>query len=199
MVISFDQFKKNVLEKCISCSSSESSLPFILQDNIDKLENGIVAEFGVFSGRTLNLIRQKTPNQLAVWGFDCFTGLPDHWRDGFDKGTFNLNGNIPFIEDGITISKGLFQNTLPLLEPYFKNQVSRLIHIDCDIYSAAIYVLYQLEKTIVKGTIIVFDELIGYPGYEDHELKALYEFCKEFKKSFEVLCAFEETVAIRFV
>jgi hypothetical protein len=30
-----------------------------------------------------------------------------------------------------------------------------------------------------KGTIIVFDELFGYPDFQNHEMKAFLEFLKE--------------------
>jgi hypothetical protein len=29
---------------------------------------------------------------------------------------------------------------------------------------------------LVSGSILVFDELFNYPGYEKHEIKALFEF-----------------------
>jgi hypothetical protein len=50
------------------------------------------------------------------------------------------------------------------------------VYIDCDIYDGARDVLFLLGSRLVTGSIIVFDELFNYPGYEKHEIKALYEF-----------------------
>ena len=50
-----------------------------------------------------------------------------------------------------------------------------LLHLDSDIYSAAIFVLRTLiaDHRIVSGTVIVFDELFNYCGFENHESLAL--------------------------
>ena len=37
------------------------------------------------------------------------------------------------------------------------------------------------------GTVICFDELINYYGYEEHEWKAWHEFLNETKYKWEVL------------
>jgi hypothetical protein len=52
-------------------------------------------EFGVASGNTINYISRFT--QDTVYGFDSFEGLPEKWRDGFDKGAFDRNGNMPAV------------------------------------------------------------------------------------------------------
>ena len=49
-------------------------------------------------------------------------------------------------------------------------------HIDCDIYSSAATVLRLLSPRICAGSVIVFDEWCGYPGWELHEAKAWQEF-----------------------
>jgi hypothetical protein len=51
-----------------------------------------------------------------------------------------------------------------------------LLHLDSDIYSAASFVLRTLiaDRRIVRGTVIVFDELFNYCGFENHESLALY-------------------------
>jgi Macrocin-O-methyltransferase (TylF) len=159
-----------------------------------------VAEFGVFSGRTLALIRQKTPPDVPVFGFDCFTGLPQRWRNGFEAGCFNMRGSVPNILDRTTIVKGLFSESLPGIKRLVgaTNEL-RLLHIDCDLYVGARDVFIHLESNIVSGTIIVFDELLEYPGYKDHEIKAFYEFVERTGAEFEVLAARGEQVAVRIL
>ncbi len=40
---------------------------------------GLVLEFGVSRGTTINHIAKKLPNQ-TVYGFDSFEGLPEEWQ-----------------------------------------------------------------------------------------------------------------------
>ena len=49
--------------------------------------DGLILEFGVFSGRTVNHIAGLVGAQ-KVYGFNSFEGLPEAWRPGFEKGTF---------------------------------------------------------------------------------------------------------------
>jgi hypothetical protein len=56
------------------------------------------------------------------------------------------------------------------------------VHIDCDLYSSTSVILSSLlqhsHKLIPENSCIVllFNELVGYPSYEDHEIKAFHEF-----------------------
>jgi len=79
-------------------------------NNISILE-GVVIEFGVYKGDTINYIARKLPS-FDVFGFDSFEGLPEFWRDGFDKGTFSLN-SLPEVEKNVKLYKGWFDDTLP--------------------------------------------------------------------------------------
>jgi predicted O-methyltransferase YrrM len=51
-----------------------------------------------------------------------------------------------------------------------------LVHIDTDTYTPAAHVLEIVAPLLVPGSIIVFDELIGYPNWREHEYKALNEW-----------------------
>jgi hypothetical protein len=55
-------------------------------------------------------------------------------------------------------------------------QAVSYIHVDCDLYTGAIQALTLLTDRIHPGTVIVFDELINYPNFRDHEVKALWEW-----------------------
>lgn len=145
-------------------------------------------EFGVASGRTLTEIATRHPTRL-VYGFDTFTGLPERWRNGFEKGSFSNNGGVPFTPPNkAVLLKGLFEETLPQLVATWKpDQKIALLHIDCDIYSGAAFVLNTLASFIGNETILIFDELVNYPGYLDYEWKALVEFSEQFNKQVEFL------------
>lgn len=154
-------------------------LHYLFEDmKIQHKDNTLWLEFGVFSGGTINYISQFTNKK--VYGFDSFLGLPENWRSGFSKGTFNMNGNLPEVKDNVTLISGWFENTLEIFVKYKTEKVS-FIHIDSDIYSSAKYVLNTLKNSMDKGCIILFDELVNYPGYdgETGELRALYEFIEE--------------------
>jgi hypothetical protein len=141
-------------------------------------------EFGVASGHTINYISKFTND--IVFGFDSFEGLPEKWRDGFDKGAFNRNGNLPNVNSNVTLVKGWFDNTLP---NFIKSQNKKIsfIHIDCDLYSSTKFILNTVKEYINPGCVIVFDELVNYPGFDGDtgELKAFYEFITENNVKYE--------------
>ena len=142
---------------------------------------GLWLEFGVASGKTINLISNYTD---VVYGFDSFEGLPEKWRDGFEKGAFNRNGEFPQVNDNVILIKGLFTDTLA---PFLKEQNKKIsfIHIDCDLYSSTKTILEEIFPYLDKECILVFDELVNYPGYEDGELKAFSEFISKHNLMYE--------------
>ena len=47
--------------------------------------------------------------------------------------------------------------------------------------------LINFADRIVAGTVILFDEIVGYAGYDRHEYRAFSEFIAETGKRFEVI------------
>ena len=141
-------------------------------------------EFGVFSGNTVNYISNFTRDY--VYGFDSFEGLPEDWRDGINKGRFNMNGNLPQVNKNVKLIKGWFNETLSEFIKTHNKKVS-FIHMDADLYSSTKCIFDNLKEYIDTDCIIVFDELINYPGFdgETGELKAFYEFVTENKVDYE--------------
>jgi hypothetical protein len=141
-------------------------------------------EFGVATGRTINYISSFTNDK--VYGFDSFEGLPEKWRDGFEKGMFNLDGILPEVNDNVELIKGWFNETLP---DFIKKQDKKVsfIHMDADLYSSTKYIFEVLKDYIDKDCVIIFDELVNYPGFdgENGELRAFYEFITENKIDYE--------------
>lgn len=160
--------------------------------------DGFVAEFGVFTGEMLNYLAHKFSH--VVYGFDVFTGLPETWRVGYDKGHFDTTGMTLHFAENCKLYKGLFSETLPI----FKKEVAieaKLIHIDSDLYSSALDVLYSLSERIVPGTIIVFDEFVNLHGWENGEVKAWQEFVKANDVKFEYIAwnVVGEEVAVKII
>jgi hypothetical protein len=143
---------------------------------------GLWLEFGVCSGRTINLISTNTKNK--VYGFDSFFGLPENWGTHQKKGEYSRNGNLPFVNGNVELIVGLFQDTLTNFLKEHSEPVSYL-HLDADLYSSTKYVLNKLKNRIVSGTVISFDEIYNYPEYKDHEIKAWVEFVNKKNISYD--------------
>jgi hypothetical protein len=155
-------------------------------------------EFGVATGSTINYISQFTKG--TVYGFDSFFGLPEKWIDGFEQGRFNQDGIPPPVNDNVVLIKGLFSDTL---HDFCKEQNKKIsfMHIDCDLYSSAKYILNEVKPYINENCIVVFDELIGYPGFNGPtgELRAFYEFCNENIVEYEWIGTDGMAVALKII
>ncbi len=167
----------------------------LLKYSIDLAKNdGLFIEFGVYKGKTINFIASNT-DQL-VYGFDSFEGLPEDWRDQFEKGTFKVD-KLPNVKKNVKLIKGLFENTLP---PFIEENPKKcaFIHIDCDLYSSTKTIFNLLKNKITTDTVIVFDEFFNYPGWKDGEYKSFIEFIENNNIKFEYIgyCRYDEQVAV---
>ena len=147
---------------------------------------GLTLEFGVYRGTSINFFANRLKG--VMYGFDSFEGLKQG-MPGTDavKGTFNLGGNLPTVLSNVKLIKGWFEDSLPdFLE---KNDgVVSFLHLDADNYEPTIFVLNSLRGRIQSGTIIVFDEYLGYPGWDKTgEYLAWKEFTKLNNISFRYL------------
>lgn len=136
-------------------------------------ENGLTLECGVYFGRSLRLIADRTAG--IVHGFDSFQGLPEDWNEHEGAGAYSTLGRLPAVPSNTHLHQGWFDDTLPR---FFADQGGpiRLLHVDCDLYSSTRTVLESAGPRLVPGSVIVFDDLLGYPGCEEHELKAFAEY-----------------------
>jgi hypothetical protein len=152
--------------------------------------HGWAAEFGVWSGTSLRIIAGHMP----VIGFDSFEGLPEDWRKGFPRGMFDYGStDLPHPPDGrAMIVPGWFEDTTP----GFPFPPLGLVHIDCDLYSSTVTALNAVLPHIGPGTIIVFDEFHGYPGWEKHEAKAWREFCDQHRVVYNTVARGDQERAI---
>jgi hypothetical protein len=119
------------------------------------------------------------------YGFDTFEGLPEKWG-GFEKGSMAYAMDSLQINDPrASLHKGLFQNTLiPFLNNY-DNRNRKLVHIDSDLFSAAIFVMSQLYRFLKPGDILLFDEF----AVPQHEFLAFKIFTESFYVNYEVIGA----------
>uniref|UniRef100_A0A6S8VWD7 Uncharacterized protein n=1 Tax=Chaetoceros debilis TaxID=122233 RepID=A0A6S8VWD7_9STRA len=167
----------------------ELSLKFPeISESFQTIQTGFWAEFGVFQGLTLGLAAKellKLPEkkqrsfQGVMAGFDSFQGLPEVWRDGFTKGAFGKRKNLyqtvrSKLPDDVELYKGWFQDTIGSFKKEHPRMPATFIHHDGDLFISAVITFQLLTDRIVPGTHMIFDELIGYPDYEKHEMLALY-------------------------
>lgn len=137
--------------------------------------NGHILDLGVYSGKSTRDLARIFPGH-HIHGFDSFEGLPEDWTH-VQKGAFgDIAGILPDMPENVTLYKGWFDDTLPKwIDAHHDTPIS-ILRVDCDIYSSTKTIFGVLEPLIRPGTWIVFDELIGYRGWEQHEHKAFTEF-----------------------
>lgn len=189
-----DYIEKNLNEALIF----EDKLEFLTYaiSQIDPDRDGIVAEFGVFEGQTLNFIARKNPS-IEVHGFDSFQGLQEKWfGTNLTEGFFSLGGTLPIVEKNVSLHKGWFSESLPA---FLKKNilVANFLHIDCDTFVSASCVLNLFVNRIKRGTIVVFDEYFGYPNWKNGEYLAWQEFTNRYGIKYSYIAFSNQQAAVR--
>jgi hypothetical protein len=146
-------------------------------------------EFGVFEGVSLRYWSARLTNpDSELHGFDSFEGLPESFDSAHPMGRFDRGGKPPHIEDTrVSFHVGWFEATVPgFAVPAGKRLV---ITLDADLYSSTKLVLDSLDRYIVEGTLIYFDELSRI----DHEPAAFDDYVQRTGKRFTAV-ALESTL-----
>lgn len=151
----------------------------LIQGPIDYLE------FGVWQGAATDEWRKlNTDPESRFVGFDTFEGLPEDWEANHPKGTFDTGGAIPKIDDPrVSFVKGLFQDTLRDFLKTFEPRNRLVVNVDCDLYSATLFVLGTLDRYFKPGTIIIFDDFYSM----NHETKAFIDYDRSFGRKWRAL------------
>ena len=183
--LQLEKIKSNFLERLLGLSLLKENFSEIRNlpkfDNREKLWKDVfnkfhnkpvtVLEFGVYQGCSIQkFAKLNLDPRSKFYGFDSFEGLPEDWTDSRKKGAFNIEGNLPKIDDKrISFVKGWFQNTLSnfLQNTNFSGEI--FVHYDADIFSATLYAMLKLDKFKLPY-YAVFDEFSG------HETHALYRY-----------------------
>ena len=76
-----------------------------------ELDTGLVLEFGVATGRTINHFARLLPTR-TVHGFDSFQGLPEDSTSRMPQGFFKRS-NLPRVRVNTQLHVGWFDQTLP--------------------------------------------------------------------------------------
>ena len=147
---------------------------------------GDYAEFGVYRGGSARFIHTLMFGDRKLHLFDSFEGLPEDWTDAKKAGTFKLaSDEIPnFNPRRTVVHKGWFKNTVPAWAKTMDRPLA-FVHMDADLYSSTVDVLFNIDKLVTKGTVILFDEYVF--GAEDHEHRALTDWAQKYHRQFEYL------------
>jgi hypothetical protein len=159
-----------------------------------KPDRGFCFEFGVYSGNTINQFADQIKNQKqnSIVGFDSWMGFSEEWTgmkidypiDHFAR------SKLPSVAENVTLIDGWIEDSFPqyLSEHKTKLEINKIsfIHIDTDTYAPAKTILKEARPYFQVGTVIVFDELIGYNGFWRHEWRALKEELIDFE--YEWIC-----------
>lgn len=188
-----DIIQKDFTE-ALFCGSRSSHLAYAAS----QAPAGLILEFGVFRGITINQLAGIFPDR-KVHGFDSFLGLPEDWKGSrHSEENFNRNGVKPQVKGNVVLHQGWFEDTVPPFMAAASEPVA-LAHIDCDIYSSTVTVLDCLAPHLAADSVIVFDELLNYPGFKIHEYKAFYEFIGKYDFRFEFISFSGQQAALRIL
>ncbi len=154
---------------------------FAVERTLESNGSHIWAEFGCERGHSADFFMNYLPKDGLMFLFDSFEGLPEDWALSYK----NIRPkeawacSIPvFKDERAIIVEGWFEDTLPMA-----SNVGPLgfIHIDSDLYVSCKTIFDKCDSQIMTGTIILFDELWGYPNWADGEYKALMEWHRAWK------------------
>ena len=164
-------------------------------------KDGSLLEFGVFKGTSINYFSSITARKndtRTFYGFDSFDGLQEDWSGHFrPAASYSLESKLPPVNDNVTLIKGMVQDTLtPFLEKYDVKDIA-FLHVDTDTYTPCKYILENTVHLWRPGTIILFDELIGYPGWKEHEFKAWQELLATRSIEFDYIGFADEQALVR--
>ena len=166
------KFIQSNISQAMIFSDRKSVLKYAVDKCNEKFLNdeGLNLEFGVYNGKSINFISKFLDK---VYGFDWFkNGLEEDWTGTWrSKSSTHILKEKPNVNNNVELIEGDIRETLPR----FKNNKINFIHIDTDTYSICKFILSETKKNLKSGGVIVFDEFFGYPNYEEHEFKALYE------------------------
>jgi hypothetical protein len=145
---------------------------------------GSILDLGVYKGASTRALAAIFPDE-TIHGFDSFEGLPDDWEHVV-KGTFDdVQGHLPDVPGNVRLHQGWFDKTLPAWLGEHGDRPISLLRVDCDVYPSTKTIFSVLAPLLRPGSWIVFDELIGYWGWRNHEYRAFVEFVEDTGAQFE--------------
>lgn len=139
---------------------------------------GDFLEMGVYKGTSISRfsgLYKRYGVKKRLIGIDTFKGLDDAWSNVDHLDAFDLKGNPPKLGDPqITLLAGSVIDVLPGWLKENEVELS-LIHFDMDLYEPTKFALELLKHKLKPGSLVLFDNLHSYPGWQYGEYRALTE------------------------
>jgi hypothetical protein len=185
-LLAADDSARYVLDTMMPCGIYDARYP-LFDLTLSKIPaTGLLLEFGVFNGRSINYVGKRVGGRPR-FGFDSFEGLAEDWvGTGLLKRSFDRGGTLPKVVDNVTLVKGWFNQTLP---PFLDANPGPIAfaHLDADTYESTRYVLDRIAPRFKVGTVLQFDEYLGYPGWRFGEYLAWKQVCAEHRIKYRYL------------
>ena len=193
----FIQVRPSLVTETALKPKVREALSYLIQKLGDE-QVGDYLEFGVFAGSSLALtydvIKEKKLDQVRLFGFDSFEGLPESAatddNGAWEPGQFSCNlktARYNLTQRGIDwqrafLVKGWFSETLTKeTKATYGLQKASLIMVDCDMYISAIEALRFCAELIKDKAVVIFDDWNSLNLAEQNmgEKKAFDEFLQE--------------------
>ncbi|WP_454286046.1 class I SAM-dependent methyltransferase [Rhizobium arsenicireducens] len=170
------EFVEDNLEDALIFADSEAIREYSFRQ---RPSEGLLLEFGVYRGASINGFARelaRSQDHRRIHGFDAFLGLSEDWAGhGVEKHAhFSLGGHAPEVEGNVSLVTGWVEDTLPVFLAQNDGPIA-FIHVDTDTYTPCKTILTLCADRLVPGSVILFDELLSYPGWRLGEYKALTE------------------------
>ncbi len=158
--------------------------------------DGLHAEFGVFEGHSINHMAAELGDK-TIYGFDSFEGLKEDWSGTWYRaGHFTLSGKMPEVRPNVRLNKGWFDATVPPFLAAHPGKPFAFVHLDADTYESTTLVLSLLAERIVPGTVLVFDDYLGFPNWQHGEYMAWQQFVTNRRLKYRYLAFGNTPVAV---
>ena len=174
----YNKFKEHFKKSVLFYNNTKEIREYAIKTSLlnDKNNKLYYLEFGVYTGRGVNFFSNYVK---TFYGFDSFEGLNEDWVGNFmPKGHLSLNKKIPKVAPNVELVVGRVQDTLEnFLDKH--NPKINFVNFDMDTYESTKFTLEKIKPYLVKNSIIIFDELYNFVGWENGEYKALNQVFRE--------------------
>lgn len=191
-------FVRPYLDKAMICRNKREVWDIAIREmNGLGILNGL--EFGVYGGLSINYMAKQLP-KVSFVGFDSFEGLKVDWVGHHAlRGAFDRKGEMPKVKGNVKLIKGWFNETVPIFfaEHDFSSPI--FVHIDGDTYEAASAVFESHGFRLPVGSIILFDEYIGYPNWKNGEYRAWQEYIRKQEIAYEYIAFSTDQALIKII
>jgi hypothetical protein len=147
---------------------------YLLQNFLNKQNEGLYIEPGVASGATINMFADKLPKK-TFHGFDAFLGLRDVWsKPERGPGYMNLEGHPSEVASNVVLHIGWVEDTLEIFLNQHPGSIY-FVHQDLDVYHPTKFFLNLIKNKLISGSLILFDDYHNFIGWQNHSHKAFTE------------------------